>query len=248
MKIAVISFSGNVGKSTITRHLLAPRLPRARVIAIESINAAEDEAQVIRGRQFAELQEYLQVVDDVIVDIGASNVEDLLALMRRYRGSHEDFDLFIVPTVPARKQQRDTVATLAELARLGVPADNVRLVFNMVEDRAELKRAFEPLLAFLRESPVAQFSLDCVLEYNEIYALMNGESNDLQAVAADPTDFKAQIVAANDTGERVRLARRLARRRLAIGVTPALDACFGALDLPDESTARISAAVRSDFS
>ena len=37
MKLAVISFSGGVGKSTIARHLLAPRLPSARVIAIESI-------------------------------------------------------------------------------------------------------------------------------------------------------------------------------------------------------------------
>ena len=64
----------------------------------------------------------LGVEVDVVVDVGASNVEDLLALMRRYRGSHEDFDCFVVPTVPARKQQQDTAATLAELARIGVPA------------------------------------------------------------------------------------------------------------------------------
>mgnify|MGYP003603473134 CR=1 FL=1 len=47
----------------------------------------------------------LQTVSSVVVDIGASNVEELMAQMQRYRGSHEDFDAFVVPTVPALKQQ-----------------------------------------------------------------------------------------------------------------------------------------------
>lgn len=36
MKVAVINFSGNVGKTTIARHLLAPRIPGAEVVSIES--------------------------------------------------------------------------------------------------------------------------------------------------------------------------------------------------------------------
>ena len=236
MKIAVISFSGNVGKTTIARHLLAPRLPGARVIAIESINAGDGEGDVIRGRQFAELQEFLQVVDDVVVDIGASNVEDLLALMRRYRGSHEDFDIFVVPTVPAGKQQRDTMATLAELSRLGIPADKVRVVFNMIEEGIDLERTFDPLLAFLRLTPVARMSLDCRVGVNEIFGRVNGSGADLAAVAADPTDYKAMIAATSDSAERLALAQRLATRRLAIGVVPELDACFDALRL--EAAAR----------
>lgn len=105
MKIAVLNFSGNVGKSTIARHLLLPRIEGAELIAVESLNADESQGQALRGRQFGELQEYLQTVDNVVVDVGTSNVEDLLGLMHRYRGSHEDFDCFVVPTVPALKQQ-----------------------------------------------------------------------------------------------------------------------------------------------
>jgi hypothetical protein len=242
MKIAVISFSGNVGKSTIARHLLAPRMPGAKVVCVESINAAEGEDHVIRGRQFAELQEYLQVVDDVIVDIGASNVEELLALMRRYRGSHEDFDYFIVPTVPAGKQQQDTMATLAELSRLGVPADKVRLVFNMVEDGIDIERVFDPVLAFVRLSPVARVSLDCRLGINEIYGRVNGSDADLSALAADSADYKSLIAAATDSTERLALAQRLATRRLASGVVPELDACFVALALgADADTCDVAA-------
>ena len=91
MKLAVINFSGNVGKTTVARHLLAPRIPRCEVVSVESINADEGQPVTIRGRQFAQLQEFLQSVDDVVVDVGASNVEDLLKLMRRYQGSHEDY-------------------------------------------------------------------------------------------------------------------------------------------------------------
>ena len=45
MKIAVINFSGNVGKFTIARHLLLPRIPGAEVITIESLNADECQGQ-----------------------------------------------------------------------------------------------------------------------------------------------------------------------------------------------------------
>ncbi|KAB2870618.1 MAG: hypothetical protein F9K36_15010 [Burkholderiaceae bacterium] len=231
MKIAVISFSGNVGKTTIARHLLAPRIPGAKLVSIESINAEETAEDVIRGRQFAALQEYLQVADSVVVDIGASNVEDLLTLMSRYRGSHEDFDCFVVPTVPATKQQQDTIATLVALARLGVPRDAVRLVFNMLEDDSDLEQAFKPLLAFLEKSPLAPPSIACRLNFNEIFGLVNGAGSDLASLASDTTDYKGLIAATSDSDERLALARRLALRRLACGVVPALDACFAALDL-----------------
>ncbi|RZS57805.1 StbB family protein [Sphaerotilus mobilis] len=231
MKVAVISFSGNVGKTTIARHLLAPRLPGASLVSIESINAGEGEDHVIRGRQFAELQEFLQVVDDAVVDIGASNVEELLGLMRRYRGSHEDFDHYVVPTVPAAKQQQDTIATLAELSRIGIPPDKVRVVFNMVEDERELERVFEPVLAFARMTSLARVTPECRLGSNEVYGHAKGSGVDLATLAADPTDYKAQIAATSDSTERLALAQRLAIRRLAIGVVPELDACFAALRL-----------------
>lgn len=79
MKIAVINFSGNVGKTTIPRHLLLPRIPGAELISIESLSADRNQGQYLRGRQFAELQEYMQTVDTLVVDIGASNVKDLMA-------------------------------------------------------------------------------------------------------------------------------------------------------------------------
>ena len=232
MKIAVINFSGNVGKSTVARHLLLPRIEGAELIAVESLNADESQGQALRGRQFGELQEYLQTVDNVVVDIGASNVEDLLGLMHRYRGSHEDFDCFVVPTVPALKQQQDTIATLVELAGLGLPPSRIRLVFNMLEYELGVKQSFNHLLTFLAQQPIASAEPACRLGKNEIYARARDSGTDLRTLARDETDYKSMIVKAQSTADKLALAQRLATRRLASGVVPELDACFSALGLP----------------
>lgn len=231
MKLAVINFSGNVGKSTVARHLLAPRIPGCQFVAVESINADDGKPMTIRGRQFAQLQEYLQTVSDLVVDVGASNVEDLLALMRRYSGSYADFDGFVVPTVPARKQQQDTAATLAELARIGVPAERVRLVFNQIEDDSPIETVFETLLAYCAVSGNVQPRSAAYMRYNEVYARVRGTGQSLIELAADSTDYKAEIAKADSTSEKLALAQQLATQRLARGVIPELDACFAALDL-----------------
>jgi hypothetical protein len=231
MKVAVINFSGNVGKTTIARHLLAPRIAGAEVVPIESINADDGQRMALRGSQFGELQEFLQTVDNVVVDIGASNVEELLALMRKYRGSHEDFDYFIVPTVPALKQQQDTIATLTALARLGIPAAKLKLVFNQVEDDSDVNADFDVVLAFVQQTALMQPSTRRRLGANEIYERIKGSGADLAALVEDDTDYKALIARAGSTAEKVALAQRLANRRLASGVVPELDACFAALEL-----------------
>ncbi|NCT81664.1 MAG: hypothetical protein GXC94_00830 [Comamonadaceae bacterium] len=231
MKVAVINFSGNVGKSTICKHLLMPRMPGAELISIESMNAGEGRGPALRGRQFGELQAYLYTVTDAVVDIGASNVEDLLNLMQLYQGSQEDFDFYVVPTVPSLKQQQDTIATLIDLSQLGVPASRLKVVFNMVEMNADIEQTFFLTLAYLREQPIASADTACKLRMNEIYARLRQSSMDLSAWASDTTDYKTLIAAATDTAQKLELAQKLATRRLACGVMPELDACFASLNL-----------------
>jgi hypothetical protein len=167
----------------------------------------------------------------VVVDIGASNVEELLFLMRKYRGSHEDFDYFVIPTVPALKQQQDTIATLAELTRIGVPANKLKVVFNQVEDDAKISETFDTLLSFIEENLPAQVNALCKLGENEIYERIKGIGAGLAQLAVDETDYKALIAQAKDTADKLVWAQKLATRRLAAGVVPELDECFEALDL-----------------
>ena len=229
MKVAVINFSGNVGKSTVARHLLAPRLNNAEVIPVESINSDGTDETAIRGKQFGELQEYLQTLDDAVIDIGASNVEDFVKLMKQYKGSHEDFDFFVVPTVPATKQQRDTISTVEALANLGVPAKKIRLLFNMVDLEESPERIFSGLFEYQRESKSFTLKPEAVIHVNDIYGKLKGSKTGIREILADVTDYKERILTAKDADEKLHFAQMLSIKRLAAGVSEELDAVFKAL-------------------
>ena len=109
MKVAVMNFSGNVGKTTVAGHLLKPRMGNAPIFSIESINAGADadglEVEKMKGKKFGELVDEIMPMDSAIIDVGASNVEDFLKLMQQYDGSHEEFDFFVIPVVKEKKVQ-----------------------------------------------------------------------------------------------------------------------------------------------
>src|SRR5579863_8046771 len=151
MKVAVINFSGNPGKTTLVDHLLAPRM-KAPKFEVETINAGSGDtgAERLRGKDYGGLQEDLMTLDSAIVDVGASNVEEFIKQMGQFDGSHEEFDYFVVPAISEKKQQIDTVNTIKTLAGLGVPAKKIRVVFNKVEleDANDVPRLFAMIFGF----------------------------------------------------------------------------------------------------
>lgn len=227
---AVINFSGNVGKSMVARHLLAPRLPSATVIAIESINADDHDGMQMRGNEFGALQENIMQLDSVVVDIGASNVEELVNRMKSYEGSHEDFDLFVVPAVPDAKQERDTIATIEALADdIGVDRDRIRVVLNRVDPRDTLQRAFPLLSKFHASHRGFILREDAVIYENELFGKLANSPQTIADLVEDSTDYKAMIRAAQSPDEKTELARKVSMRRLAVGVNAQLDGVFAAL-------------------
>jgi hypothetical protein len=226
MKIAVINFSGNVGKSTIARHLLSARMPGASVVSVESINADSASDLTIRGGAFGQLQQDLQLEEKAIVDVGASNVEQFLALMRQYDESHDDYDLFVVPTVPAPKQQKDTAECVRELAKMGVPPHKICVVFNLVEPGQDVEAVFEPVFNFVHTTGLCTADPRTVIYKNDVFALLRASGQSVTDVLADTTDFKAQIREATDPDTKLALAERLSVKRLAVGVNRNLDAVF----------------------
>ena len=149
MKVAVLNFSGNVGKTTVAAHLLKPRMGDAPVYSIESINAGADadglDVEKMKGKKFGQLVDELMTLDAAIIDVGASNVEDFLKLMQQYDGSHEEFDVFIIPVVKEKKVQADTVNTIRALQQLGIPKKKIRMVFNKLDTDESVIDEFAPL-------------------------------------------------------------------------------------------------------
>jgi MinD-like ATPase involved in chromosome partitioning or flagellar assembly len=228
-KIAVLNFSGNVGKSTLSKHLLAPMMPGVVVVSVETINADSASEQTIKGAQFGQLQEDMLLEDSVIVDVGSSNVEEFLALMKQYRGSHEDFDLYVVPCVPAQKQQKDTVECIRALAKVGVAPERIRIVFNLVPPGEDVRKVFAPLITFAEAEGLALVNTDSVVIESELFAKVRNSGRSIAEMADDPTDFKAAISRATSVDEKTALAAQLSAKRLAQGVRENLTEVYASL-------------------
>jgi len=229
MKIAVMSFSGNVGKSTISRHVLKPRMNDCDVISVETINADENDGGRVKGREFGNVLEAMALVDDIVVDIGASNIEALIQQMKQYKGSHEDFDLFVIPTTPNKKQQRDTISTIDALAELGVPPKKIRVLFNMVEVDSVPEQVFSGLFELHEADKSFTLNPRAVMHVNDIYGKLNGADQTIDGVLNDPADLNQLLKDATDPDEKLRISRLRGIKRLAAGVKSELDATFKAL-------------------
>ena len=197
MKIAVMNFSGNVGKTTVAGHLLKPRMGDAPIFSIESLNvdAAADglDVEKLRGKKFGELQEQLMRLDAAIVDMGASNVEDFLKMMQQYAGSHEEFDYFVIPVVKERKQQADTVNTILALASFGVPCTKIRLVFNKVEVDETPEDEFAPLFGLAARDSNFVLNPDAIIYSNEVFEKLKSVGRSLGEITTDTTDYRAKL-------------------------------------------------------
>lgn len=226
MKIAVMNFSGNVGKSTVAKHLLLPRIANAEFVTVESINADEGDGEAIRGKEFGELQERLMVIDAAVIDVGSSNVEDFVKLMRRYRGSHEDVDLFVVPAVKEHKQIKDTISTIDSLVNMGVEARKIRVVFNMLEPEESIEDLFAPLFAFQKQKKSFLIDHTAVIHFSELYQRLRVRNITIEELLADETDYKAKLKEAKSADEKADLASLISMKRLAASARANLDHVF----------------------
>lgn len=230
MKIAVINFSGNVGKTTVSKHLLMPRMTSAVYFAVESINSGEEENDIaVRGKAFGALSEELLLIDDGVVDVGASNVEDFVKHMQQYRGSHADFDYFVVPVVKDAKQIKDTIATIQALNAMGVESKRIRVVFNKLESDEKVEDVFHPIFAFHDDKKMFTLKATAVIHENELYERLGRDKVSIHDVLNDGTDWKAKLKEAKDQAEKETIVRRISMGRLAQAANENLDTVFKAV-------------------
>jgi hypothetical protein len=207
MKVIVINYSGNVGKSTVTRYLLSPRMNNSKVIAIESINSDGTEDDVMRGKQFTELLELLAPLDDAVVDVGASNAEDFVYMMGKHQGAHEDFNYFVVPAVKGKKQTTDTITTIKSLVALGIPKKKIRVILNRVETDDDIRDEFSSLFGLEAADNTFVINDQCVIYNNEAFDQCKDMGVPLADIVADQTDYRAQAKAAKDAGDQEEVKR-----------------------------------------
>lgn len=228
MKICVINFSGNVGKSIVSQHLLKPRIENSNIISVESINSDGTNDEKIKGKRFTDIMNRVLDIQNVIVDVGASNVEDFLQQMKKSIGSQDDFNYFVVPTIFKNKQITDTVATIDTLNDIGIEKERIKVIFNMLDEDSNLLYDFKEVFDCKNVATVSEDI--CIYEselFNRLHEISDFES--ISALTHDATDYKTLIQSTEDKAERSEYITKLGLKRLAIGVERMLDNTYAHL-------------------
>lgn len=233
MKVAIMNFSGNVGKTTVASHLLKPRMGDAKIFSIESINTGADadglDVEKMKGKKFGDLIDEIMPLSSAIIDVGASNVEDFLKLMQQYDGSHEEFDFFVIPVVKEKKVQADTVNTIRSLQKLGVPKAKIRMVFNKLEVDESVSDEFAAMFGLAESENSFVVRSDAVIYSNEVFERLKSVSKSLGEVTADGVDYRARLRVAKTEDDEDFCIRMIALKRLAVTANRNLDDVYRTL-------------------
>jgi hypothetical protein len=232
-----MNFSGNVGKSTVTRHLFRPRLPSHTFIEVESINTSGNSGVVVRGEHAGQHLDNLLLEPETLFDVGGSNVEAFLEQIEKRFGAHEDIDLFVIPTIASAKQIQDTLNTALGLLRIGVPDDKIVILPNRIKriDIDNISSDFGRLFNLQQDYPGIRLNASVYIPENELYPLTarmknaDGTPTTVSDLASDTTDYRTLIAQEPDKEIKTTHVRRYVTVRLAKAVNIELDRAFQAI-------------------
>jgi hypothetical protein len=107
---------------------------------------------------------------------------------------------------------------ILELAKLGIPKEKIRIVFNQVPENEKPEVVFDALFRFAKLEQKAQVSPDWTIFESELFSKINNQGKTLAELADDATDYKALIAKAATSDAKLALAGALSIKRLSQGV------------------------------
>lgn len=201
MKITVINLSGNTGKTTLSKHLLAPQL-KARRIEIEDVNSGDGEADLdMAANKFKALAAELNIADDdehFVIDIGASNAKPMIEHFAQLKRTRSAIDYWVIPVVPASKQKIDSLNTVKKLLEIGVEAGAIVMVLNNITDVESVASDFPTILG---ARALGVHVCDEVVLASEVFEMLKGTQDSVFSLRDNPPDFKALKKAATGNAQ-----------------------------------------------
>lgn len=187
--IAVVNYSGNVGKSTIAVEVLASHFPEVEVLSIESINdGADGSAVVVRSSQGRDVLRSIALGGQYIIDVGSGDLGQFLAVLKNEGGHGEDIDCWVVPTTIDAKVMKDTNRTIRDLRELGVDGAQIKVVLNRLPAVNALTD--ESQFKALKKTYGVEI-VPAALKESDIYAIVRGSGKTIRDWAGDQQDYKS---------------------------------------------------------
>jgi hypothetical protein len=237
MKVVVTNIPGSVGKTMIASQIIAPKMPGVVLIAVESINETAEEGygtevEKIAGEKFMKLYRQLMLIDDAIIDVGASNVVPFLDGFVKFADAQKEFDAFIVPTTSGTKEQKETIAMIETLAGLGIEANRIRIICNRVKE--DVEEEFSALFSYARNSGKCILSPESAVYETELLDMLQVRRISLQDLMNDTTDYRTMarsLGSSYDTKVRDGYTAMHVMKALSTGVCRNFDTVFESLFL-----------------
>lgn len=225
MNILVLNINANSGKTTIAKNLLLPRLP-VHYIAVENICDNADIHRTddrITPQDYANLQEKLLAEQNLLVDVGSSNIEQFFHHLKQNAGDINDFNYFIVPVTADKKSAMETQSTLAILLEFGAKKDRIRLILNKseVNDNALLLHEFGDIIQMADTFGIARPTVTLKDDY--IYTSLRANHLELSQVLN--ANFSKQDL------DNEKLPNLQAFKQVALAANKDLDKVFADLKL-----------------
>lgn len=229
MKVAVLNFTGTVGKTTVAAHLLFPRMPEAQIFAVESINETADgiglDVEKMRGDMFRELLQRIMLEDSTIIDVGASNVESFMVHLEEFEGAHEEIDFYIVPVTGGTKEQIESVRMIESLAAIGIAPSKIKVLFNRVHRDVEIE--FPIIQNFFVKTKMFSLNNKCAIYETELFDALSMRGISLQGLMADDNDYKTLLKDKSaNADDRERWSDMYGLKLLCKGVNRKLDVVY----------------------
>lgn len=222
MKFFVLNSSGNVGKSTITREVLYSFMPSAKIFEIETVNSSStgfniDVEKITDFTNFEDI--YLKFIenDDLILDVGASNLSAFCNKLMEFAGVETLFDYFIIPTIPNEKVATDTARTIMFLKSLGVPTEKIKVIFNNADTLSEFE------ILFLQEEKINfKFDKNLVVPKTNLFKELGILRKTINEIYCENVDTYKNDILSAEPKDKLRLIKTDLANRMAVAIYPKL--------------------------
>ncbi|WP_334666622.1 StbB family protein [Streptomyces cyaneofuscatus] len=230
MKVVICSLGGSVGKTTITAHMLCPRMPDAKVITVDTSNATVKhfgiDADEYSGEEFTKLYKQLVRLDTAIIDVGGSKEGKEFLEGMDWMDGHDEIDAFVIPSTSDDKSQKATFKTIELLMAQGVAKNKIKVIFNgVVKNTVD---EFDYLLGALTAHQIP-FAIESTIFKHDLFDILSVQKRSLESILKDKTNYKQLVQKSDDDAQLAKLMDLMVAQKAAPKVNENLDTVFNSL-------------------
>lgn len=228
--VIVINKAGKVGKSTISKHLIAPMLG-ADWIQVETFNDSGQGAKAkVAGRRFEFVAEaVVGATKSLCIDIGNSNYQAVMKELEEIDGFANRIHYWVVPCKDSAGVMNDSLSTVADLIeRLDVDPGRIVVLPNDIDPDEGLD-SFRKLV--LAAKKFGFHFCAVAIPQNPKFDAFNADERSVMEIAADDTDYDAAIATQTDDERRHQLTQASLLRDRARALAGKMKQVWGASPL-----------------